>query len=104
MKLKLGRKNLWKYCTKEIDEPEEAKENEHDIWEKETARTKEMLYDGMTDKIMKTVKFEPSPFRVVERMKQRYVGKTYFKYASEVTKLRSLRLEENGNVADHLGE
>uniref|UniRef100_H3GTE6 Uncharacterized protein n=1 Tax=Phytophthora ramorum TaxID=164328 RepID=H3GTE6_PHYRM len=104
MKLKLERKGMWKYCVKEIEEPEESKQNEHDAWMKDSARAKELLYDGMTDKIMKTVKFEPTAFRVVERLKQRFVGKTYFKYAAEMTQLRKLRLQENGNMPDHLGE
>ncbi|KAE9342992.1 hypothetical protein PR003_g9193 [Phytophthora rubi] len=46
------------------------------------------LYDAMTDEIMKSVKHEQTPFRIVERLKQRYVGKTYFKYAEALTKLR----------------
>ncbi|KAE8889103.1 hypothetical protein PF008_g24115 [Phytophthora fragariae] len=104
MKLKLERKGVWKYCEKEIEEPEESKQDEHDAWKKDSARAKELLYDGMTDKIMKTVKFEPTAFRVVERLKQRFVGKTYFKYAAEMTQLRKLRLQENGNMPDHLGE
>ncbi|ETP08847.1 hypothetical protein F441_15257 [Phytophthora nicotianae CJ01A1] len=94
IKLKMERKGVWKYCEREIEEPEESKHQEHDEWKKETARAKEPLYDGMTDKIMKTVKFETSAFRVVERLKQRFVGKTYFKYAAEMTQLRKLRLQQ----------
>ncbi|EGZ06038.1 hypothetical protein PHYSODRAFT_247551 [Phytophthora sojae] len=78
MKVELERKGVWKYCEKDIEEPEESKQDEHDAWKKDSARAKELLYDGMTDKIMKTVKFEPTAFRVVERLKQRFVGKTYF--------------------------
>ncbi|OWZ02988.1 hypothetical protein PHMEG_00025356 [Phytophthora megakarya] len=104
LKLKMERKGLWMYCEKEIDEPEETKEQEHNKWKKETMRAKELVYDNMTDKIMKTVKFEPTVYRVVERLKQRFVGKTYFKYAAEMTQLRELRLQKDGNVSDHLGE
>ncbi|EGZ05150.1 hypothetical protein PHYSODRAFT_247224 [Phytophthora sojae] len=65
MKLKLERIGVWKYCEKDIEELEESKQDEHDKWKKDSARVKELLYDGMTDKIMKTVKFEPTAFRVV---------------------------------------
>ncbi|OWZ03603.1 hypothetical protein PHMEG_00024635 [Phytophthora megakarya] len=104
LKLKMERKELWMYCEKEIEEPEETKEQEHNKWKKETMRAKELVYDNMTDKIMKTVKFEPTVYRVVERLKQRFVGKTYFKYAAEMTQLRELRLQKDRNVSDHLGE
>ncbi|EEY60215.1 uncharacterized protein PITG_12542 [Phytophthora infestans T30-4] len=65
---------------------------------------KEILYDGMTDKIMKTVKYEATPYKVMEHLKKRYIGKTYFKYAAEMTKLRKLQLDAKGNMSDHLGE
>lgn len=104
MQLKLKRKELWTYCEREVDEPEESKKEEHAKWDKATCRAKEILYDSMTDKVMKTVKHEASPFRVMEHLKRRYVGKTYFKYAQEVTKLCELRLDPKDNVTDHLGE
>ncbi|EGZ18374.1 hypothetical protein PHYSODRAFT_261406 [Phytophthora sojae] len=63
MKLKLERKGVWKYCEKDIEEPEESKQDEHDACKKNSAHAKELLYDGMTDKIMKTVKFEPTALR-----------------------------------------
>jgi hypothetical protein len=40
----------------------------------------------------------------MERLKKRFMGKTYLKYAEERTKLSRLRLNPNGNVPDHLSE
>ncbi|OWY95999.1 LOW QUALITY PROTEIN: hypothetical protein PHMEG_00033848 [Phytophthora megakarya] len=40
----------------------------------------------------------------MEHLKNRYIGKTYFKYASEMTKLRKQQLDPSGNMSDHLGE
>ncbi|KAE8901324.1 hypothetical protein PF005_g11457 [Phytophthora fragariae] len=40
----------------------------------------------------------------MERLKKRFMGKTYLKYAEERTKLSRLRLESNGNLPDHLNE
>ncbi|GMF29109.1 unnamed protein product [Phytophthora fragariaefolia] len=58
----------------------------------------------MTNQNLKTVKYEPTPFRVMERLKRRFMGKTYLKYTEERTKLSRLRLHPKGNMADHLGE
>ncbi|KAE8895565.1 hypothetical protein PF010_g191 [Phytophthora fragariae] len=102
--LKLQRKGLWEYCESEVTEPGESKEADHSKWLTESQRTREYLYDGMSDKIMKTVKYESTPCRIMERLKRRFVGKTYFKYAEEEVKLRQLRLYVNGNMSDHLGE
>lgn len=104
MTLKLQRKGLWTYCENEVDEPDKAKADGHTVWEKGTRQTNECLYDGMTDNIKKPVKHELTPFRVTQRLKQRFVGKTYFKYAEEMPKLRRLRLDPAGNVSDHLSE
>ncbi|OWZ02896.1 hypothetical protein PHMEG_00025466 [Phytophthora megakarya] len=52
-------------------------------------------------KIMKTMKYD---YKVMEHLKNRYIGKTYFKYASEMTKLRKQQLDPSGNMSDHLGE
>lgn len=96
---------MWKYCKGEVPEPnEKSSASDHELWKKEMNRAKELLYDAMTDEIMKSVKHGQTPFRIVERLKQRYVGKTYFKYAEALTKLRRLRLGQGANVADHLGE
>ncbi|KAE9030452.1 hypothetical protein PF004_g134 [Phytophthora fragariae] len=96
--LKLQRKGLWEYCESEVTEPGESKEADHSKWLTESQRTREYLYDGMSDKIMKTVKYESTPCRIMERLKRRFVGKTYFKYAEEEVKLRQLRLYVNGNI------
>lgn len=109
--LKLQRKGLWNYCERELTKPSltdgESKGEEcegHITYKKESRRAKEILYDSMTDKIMKTVKHEATPFRAMEHLKKRYIGKTYFKYASEMTELRKLQLDPKGNMSDHLGE
>ncbi|KAG2973836.1 hypothetical protein PC129_g22966 [Phytophthora cactorum] len=47
--LNLQQKGLWKYCEREVDKPVEAKADEHTTWVEEPWRTKEYLYDGMTD-------------------------------------------------------
>ncbi|GMF47932.1 unnamed protein product [Phytophthora fragariaefolia] len=51
----------------------------------------------MTNQIMKTVTYESTPYRVMERLKKRFIGKTYLK-------LSRLRLESKGNLPDHLSE
>ncbi|OWZ17957.1 hypothetical protein PHMEG_0008028 [Phytophthora megakarya] len=78
--------------------------NEYKKWKMEREYAKEILFDGMTNKTMKTVKYEETPFRVMEHLKKRYIGKTYFKYSEEMTKLRELRLDPKSNILDHLGE
>lgn len=96
--LELSPKGLWYYCEEDIAEPDHADKegkvsDEPTTWRKEMLRAKEILYDGMTDQVVKTVKYEPTPFRVVERLKKSFVGMTYFKYAEEMTKLCRLRLD-----------
>ncbi|GMF53797.1 unnamed protein product [Phytophthora fragariaefolia] len=83
VKPKLQRKKLWQFCEKDVAEPEESKQADHDDW---------------------TVKSESTPYRVMERLKKRFMGKTYLKYAEERTKLSRLRLESKGNLPDHLSE
>ncbi|ETO67724.1 hypothetical protein F444_15383 [Phytophthora nicotianae P1976] len=77
MTMKLQRKGLWSYCEKEPTEPsfadDESKGEEtddHAKYMKESRRAKEILYDGMTDKIMKAVKYEATPYRVMEHLKK----------------------------------
>ncbi|KAG3125077.1 hypothetical protein C6341_g25931, partial [Phytophthora cactorum] len=78
----LRRKNLSLCFDKgvnNVDELEESKEDEKKDELKKILRAKEILFDCMTENIMKT-------------------------YADEMTKLRNLRLAPDANVAEHLGE
>ncbi|KAE9308211.1 hypothetical protein PR003_g20798 [Phytophthora rubi] len=63
--LKLQRNGLWKYCESEVTEPEETKDADFSKLLTESRRTREYLYDGMPDKIMKTVKYESTPYRII---------------------------------------
>ncbi|KAG3136270.1 hypothetical protein PC128_g25929 [Phytophthora cactorum] len=103
----LRRKNLSLCFDKgvnNVDELEESKEDEKKDELKKILRAKEILFDCMTENIMKTVKHESTPYRIFERLKKRFVWNTYFKYVDEMTKLRNLRLAPDANVAEHLGE
>ncbi|GMF17997.1 unnamed protein product [Phytophthora lilii] len=104
MMLKLQRKGLWEYCEREVADPEASKQEAHSKWSAETRRTREYLFDAMSGRILKTVKYEPTPFRIMERMKRRFVGKLYVKLAAEVTKLSSMRFDMKGDMTDHLSE
>ncbi|POM69710.1 Hypothetical protein PHPALM_13984 [Phytophthora palmivora] len=50
------------------------------------------------------VKYEPTPYKVMERLKRRFMGKIYLKYTEERTKLSQLHLHTKGKMADHLSE
>ncbi|GMF49140.1 unnamed protein product [Phytophthora fragariaefolia] len=60
VKLKLQRKKLWKYCEKDITEPEESKyesnEAERDVWICETSRAKEIIYESMTSQHLSEIR------------------------------------------------
>ncbi|GMF41340.1 unnamed protein product [Phytophthora fragariaefolia] len=104
VKLKLVRKKLWQYCEKDVTKPEVTKQSEHEEWETKTSRAKEILYESMSNQILKTVKYEATPYHVMERLKRRFMGKTYLKDSEECNKLKCLRLDPKGNMSDHLSE
>ncbi|KAE9047306.1 hypothetical protein PR001_g4270 [Phytophthora rubi] len=80
--LKLRRNDLWGYCEKDVvklNELEKSKKGTKKDELKKITRANEILFDCMTDKIMKTVKPERTPFSILEMLKEWFVGKTYFK-------------------------
>lgn len=83
VKLKLQRKKIWQYCIKDVTEPEESKQSDHEEWVEKTSHAEEILYESMTNPIMETVKYEATPYRVMERLKRRFMWKTYLEYAEE---------------------
>ncbi|OWZ19346.1 LOW QUALITY PROTEIN: hypothetical protein PHMEG_0006424 [Phytophthora megakarya] len=94
VKLKLQRKQLWQNCVKDVTEPEVSnKQADYQLWVSKTSRTKDTLYEAMTNQIMNTAKYETTPHRVMERLKRRFMRKTYLKYAEERSKLSRLRLD-----------
>ncbi|KAG2793169.1 hypothetical protein PC116_g27719 [Phytophthora cactorum] len=73
----LRRKNLSLCFDKgvnNVDELEESKEDEKKDELKKILRAKEILFDCMTENIMKTVKHESTPYRIFERLKKRLCG------------------------------
>ncbi|KAE8894595.1 hypothetical protein PF003_g21203 [Phytophthora fragariae] len=56
VRLKLQRKQLWQYCVKDVVEPEESKQADHDDWVDQDVADEEILYEAMTNQMMKTVK------------------------------------------------
>ncbi|KAG3136766.1 hypothetical protein PI124_g15219 [Phytophthora idaei] len=111
--LKLQRKRLWKYYEREPTEPsltdDESKGEECEapiMYTKESRRGKEILYDGMTDKVMKTVKYESTLFRVMEHLEKTIhwiglLGKPLDDYEKPVLLIGSLPSDYDNVVESH---
>lgn len=99
----LRSKGLWRFCERDPDSPDAtATQQEKDKFKRDQAKTLEVIYSGLSDRSMRSVSTEKTPFQILSRLRRRALGDSYFSYARAVRNVNDIRLSENGNMVDHL--